>query len=100
MKKAKNIIKSTVKKPEDVENLLLTNFNIMMNMKVGEDKDLQKIKFEIEERKLIEEKELQRRMFEEQRMREQCERRQYERGPKRMFFGGPRIMGRKVMVFE
>ena len=39
--KIKNIIKSRVKKPEDIENLLLTNFNIMMNMKVEEDSNLQ-----------------------------------------------------------
>ena len=42
--KIKNIIKSRVKKVEDVENLLLTNFNIMMNMRVEEDKDLDEIK--------------------------------------------------------
>ena len=42
--KIKNIIKSRVEKPEDVENLILTNFNIMMNMKVEEDADLQEIK--------------------------------------------------------
>ena len=41
--KIKNIIKSRVEKPEDVENLLLTNFNIMMNMKVEEDSDLTEI---------------------------------------------------------
>ena len=46
--KIKNIIKSRVKKPEDVENLILTNFNVMMNMKVEEDTDLQKIKMEKE----------------------------------------------------
>ena len=41
--KIKNIIKSRVKKKEDLENLLLTNFNIMMNMKVEEDPNLQEI---------------------------------------------------------
>ena len=46
--KIKNIIKSRVKKPEDVENLMLTNFNIMMNMKVEEDSDLADIKVEME----------------------------------------------------
>ena len=46
--KIKNIIKSRVEKPEDVENLLLTNFNIMMNMKVEEDADLKEIKMERE----------------------------------------------------
>ena len=45
--KIRDIIKSRVKKHEDVENLLLTNFNIMMNMKVEEDKDLEEIKDEI-----------------------------------------------------
>ena len=54
--KIKNIIKSRVKKPEDVENLLLTNFNIMMNMKVEEDSDLTEIKKEIEREKLEREK--------------------------------------------
>ena len=49
--KIKNIIKSRVEKPEDVENLLLTNFNIMMNMKVEEDSDLKEIK----ERRMIDE---------------------------------------------
>ena len=39
--KIKNIIKSRVKKAEDVENLLLTNFNIMI---VEDDKDLKDIK--------------------------------------------------------
>ena len=39
--KIKNIIKSRVKKAEDVENLLLTNFNIMI---VEDDKDLKNIK--------------------------------------------------------
>ena len=46
--KIKNIIKSRVKKPEDVENLILTNFNIMMNMKVEEDSDLTAIKEKME----------------------------------------------------
>ena len=46
--KIKDIIKSRVKKAEDVENLLLTNFNIMMNMRVEEDKDLEEIKQQIE----------------------------------------------------
>ena len=45
--KIKNIIKSRVKKQEDVDNILLTNFNIMMNMRVEEDKDLEVIKNEI-----------------------------------------------------
>ena len=49
--KLKNIIKSRVKKPEDLENILLTNFNIMMNMKVEEDKDLEEIKYKIQEKK-------------------------------------------------
>ena len=40
-KKIRDIIKSRVKKAEDIENLLLTNFNIMMNMRVEEDKDLE-----------------------------------------------------------
>ena len=44
--KIKNIIKTRVEKPEDVENILLTNFNIMMNMKVEEDKDLENIKIQ------------------------------------------------------
>ena len=47
--KIKNVIKSRVKKPEDVENLMLTNFNIMMNMKVEEDSDLKELKMEMEE---------------------------------------------------
>ena len=47
-KKIKDIIKSRVKKPEDVENILLTNFNIMMNMRVEEDKELLDIKDEME----------------------------------------------------
>jgi len=46
--KIKNIIKSRVKKPEDVENLLLTNFNIMMNMKVEEDSNLIDLKEKME----------------------------------------------------
>ena len=40
-KKIRDILKSRVKKAEDIENLLLTNFNIMMNMRVEEDKDLE-----------------------------------------------------------
>ena len=51
--KIKNIIKSRVKKQEDVENLLLTNFNIMMNMKVEEDSELKGIKEEMERQKNI-----------------------------------------------
>ena len=53
----RDIIKSRVKKPEDVENLLLTNFNMMMNMKVEEDKDLLDIKneFECEKDEIVEE---------------------------------------------
>jgi hypothetical protein len=47
-KKIRDIIKSRVKKPEEVENLLLTNFNIMMNMKVEEDSNLEVLKEEIE----------------------------------------------------
>jgi hypothetical protein len=43
-KKIRDIIQSRVKKPEDVENILLTNFNIMMNMRVEEDKDLEGVK--------------------------------------------------------
>ena len=39
-KKIRDIIKSRVKKLEDIESLLLLNFNIMMNMRVEEDKDL------------------------------------------------------------
>jgi hypothetical protein len=44
--KIKDIIKLRVEKPEDVENLILSNFNIMMNMRVEED---EKIDFEDEE---------------------------------------------------
>ena len=44
--KIKDIIKSRVEKPEDVENLILSNFNIMMNMRVEEE---EKIDFEDEE---------------------------------------------------
>ena len=43
-KKIKDIIKSRVKKKEEIENIILTNFNIMMNMRVEEDKDLEEIK--------------------------------------------------------
>ena len=54
--KIKDIIKSRVKKPEDVENILLTNFDIMMNMRIEEDKDLLDIKNEIEcEEAMVEE---------------------------------------------
>ena len=42
--KIKNIIKTRVKKSEEVENILLTNFNIMMNMRVEEDNDLEELK--------------------------------------------------------
>ena len=42
--KIKNIIKSRIKKPKDIENILLSNFSIMMNMRIDEDKDLEKIK--------------------------------------------------------
>ena len=41
-KKIKDIIKSRIEKPEEVENLLLTNFNIMMNMTIEVDEDLEK----------------------------------------------------------
>ena len=44
--KIKDIIKSRVEKPEDVENLILSNFNIMMNMRIEEE---EKIEFEEEE---------------------------------------------------
>ena len=70
--KIKNIIKSRVKKPEDVENLILTNFNVMMNMKVEEDTDLQKIKMEKEIRRR-EEEERRRRMEKEERGNRECE---------------------------
>ena len=53
--KIRDIIKSRVKKHEDVENLLLTNFNIMMNMKVEKDKDLEEIENEIEKEEKEEE---------------------------------------------
>ena len=49
--KIRDIIKSRVKKQEDVEILLLTNFNIMMNMSVGEDNDLKEFKFELNKKK-------------------------------------------------
>ena len=65
--KIKNIIKSRVKKPEDVENLILTNFNVMMNMKVEEDSDLKKIKMENEMRRKREEAERRLRREEEER---------------------------------
>ena len=42
-KKIRDIIKSRVKKSDDVENIFLTNFNIMMSMRVEEDKDLNNI---------------------------------------------------------
>ena len=42
--KIRDIIKSRVKKSDEAENILLTNFNIMMNMRVEEDKDLEEIK--------------------------------------------------------
>ena len=56
-KKIRDIIKSRVKKPEEVENLLLTNFNIMMNMKVEEDSNLEVLKEEIEAEECCIEKE-------------------------------------------
>ena len=51
-KKIRDIIKSRVKKPEDVENILLTNFNIMMNMRLEEDKDLEEVKTMEEKREI------------------------------------------------
>jgi hypothetical protein len=36
-KKIKDIIKSRIEKPEEIENLLFTNFNIMMNMIIDDD---------------------------------------------------------------
>ena len=56
-KKIRDIIKSRVKKPEEVENLLLTNFNIMMNMKVEVDSNLEMLKEEIEAEECCLEKE-------------------------------------------
>ena len=58
--------------PEDVENLILTNFNVMMNMKVEEDTDLQKIKKENEIRRR--EEEVRRiKMEKEERGNRECE---------------------------
>ena len=45
-KKIKDIIKSRIEKPEEVENLLLTNFNIMMNMTIEDDEYLEKLQEE------------------------------------------------------
>ena len=42
-KKIRDIIKSRVKKSDEAENKLLTNFNIMMNMRVEEDDNLKNI---------------------------------------------------------
>ena len=43
-KKIKDIIKSRIEKPEEIENLLFTNFNIMMNMIIDDKKQLNKRK--------------------------------------------------------
>ena len=42
-KKIKDIIKSRIEKPEEVENLLLINFNIMMNMTIEDDEYLKNL---------------------------------------------------------
>jgi len=43
-KKIRDIIKSRIEKPEEIDNHLLTNFDIMMNMTIEDDENLKNLK--------------------------------------------------------